>query len=62
MTRAIAVTAALLGSALIVAAALLGSVMVAEILARPAFAQNLGDIPVHPAHDMAHVQTMPSSR
>jgi hypothetical protein len=51
MRRAIAVTAALLGGALVVAAALLGSVLVADLLVQPAFAQNLGDIPANRALD-----------
>jgi hypothetical protein len=38
MRRAIAVTALLVGSALVVATALLGSVLVAEALVQPAFA------------------------
>jgi hypothetical protein len=62
MRRSIAVTAALLGGALIVAAALLGSVLVAEILGQPAFAQNHGHIGVHPARGAADAQTMPSRR
>ena len=62
MRRAIAVTAALLGGALIVATALLGSVLVAEVLVRPAFAHDLGDIPVHLARGVVDAQTMPSSR
>jgi hypothetical protein len=43
MRRAIAVTAALLGGALVVAAGLLGSVLVADLLVQPAFAHDLGD-------------------
>jgi hypothetical protein len=51
MQRAITLTIALLGGALFVAAVLLGSVLVAAIVVRPAFAQNLGDVPANHALD-----------
>ena len=51
MQRAITLTIALLGGALFVAAVLLGSVLVAAIVVRPGFAQNLGDVPANRALD-----------